>query len=239
MSTFEPTPMPLAALVRRANSQGINRVQLLAYRDLEDHAAGGSELHAHEVLSRWAEAGLEVTTRTVAAPGKPAHTQRSGYQVNRIGGRSTGVPQIAAEGALRRLGAFDALVEVWNGVPFFSPLWWRGPRLVVLHHLHDKLWEAFYPRPISTIGSLIERRVAPLAYRSSTVATLAPSGRTDLLERTSLRPENVHVVRPGIDDAFRCHSVDVVQSESPLLLTVGRLTSAKRFDLALRSLHKV
>ncbi|HJP25600.1 MAG TPA: hypothetical protein QGG16_09760, partial [Acidimicrobiales bacterium] len=39
---------------------GIRRVHVLAWRDLEDPEAGGSELHLQEVTSRWANAGLEV-----------------------------------------------------------------------------------------------------------------------------------------------------------------------------------
>ncbi|MEZ5343150.1 MAG: glycosyltransferase family 4 protein [Acidimicrobiales bacterium] len=112
-------------------------------------------------------------------------------------------------------------------------------RLVVLHHLHDKLWEAFYPAPIDRIGSLVERKIAPLAYRSSTVATLAPSGRTDLINRTPLRADRIHVVRPGINDSFRVESPDHERSATPLLLAVGRLTAAKQFDKAIRVLHAI
>lgn len=221
--------------VRAAAGAGISRINVLAYRDLDDSAAGGSELHAHEVLSRWAGAGLTVRLRTVQAPGHGERTERAGYQVRRSGGRSLGVPQIALEGMRRRLEPADALVEIWNGVPFFSPLWWRGPRLVVLHHLHDELWKAFYPAPIDRIGSTVERKIAPLAYRKTSVATLAPSGRDDLIARTPLRAEQVHVVRPGIDPFFGDQSRHIERGPDPTLLAVGRLTSAKRFDLAIRT----
>src|SRR3954447_774538 len=44
-----------------AADAGIQRVHVLAWRDLDDPEAGGSELHAHQILRRWAAAGLDVT----------------------------------------------------------------------------------------------------------------------------------------------------------------------------------
>ena len=42
-------------LVRR----GVRRIHVLAWRDLDDPDAGGSELHADEFMRRWADAGLD------------------------------------------------------------------------------------------------------------------------------------------------------------------------------------
>ena len=47
----------LAALVE---GSAIRRVRMVAWRDLDDAEAGGSELHADRVASRWAAAGLDV-----------------------------------------------------------------------------------------------------------------------------------------------------------------------------------
>ncbi len=229
----------LGATVDEASRLGIHRITVVAYRDLDDEAAGGSEAHADAVLARWAAAGLDVTMRTVAAPGRPETVERNGYRIVRRGGRNSGVPRIAVAGALRRLPPSDGLVEIWNGLPFCSPLWWRGPRVVVLHHLHDKLWDAFYPRPVNRIGSAVERKIAPHFYRSSPIATLAASGRHDLIDRTALRPDQVHVVHPGVDDRFLVDAdgdgTATTKSPTPLILAVGRLTAAKRFDTIIRA----
>jgi glycosyltransferase involved in cell wall biosynthesis len=228
----QPGHPPLGELARRAHEAGIRRVRVLAYRDLDDEAGGGSELHLHEILRRWAAAGLTVDQRTVTAPGLPATTTRDGYRVERRGGRRLGVPRITLEAATRRLPAADAVVEVWNGVPFWTPLWWRGPRVVLLHHLHDELWRAFFPPPSDRLGSLVERRVAPWAYRGSPVVTLAASSRDELVERTPLRPSGVHVVAPGIHESF---SPSGARAPRPLVVVVARLTSAKRVDAVVRA----
>src|SRR6516225_2414940 len=70
----------LAAIAAEA---GLRRIHFVAWRDLDDPEAGGSELHAHKVASLWAEAGLDVTFRTSAVPGGPPALTRDGYRVVR------------------------------------------------------------------------------------------------------------------------------------------------------------
>ena len=44
-------------VVARAFDVGLRRIQMLAWRDLDDPEAGGSERHADHVAARWARAG--------------------------------------------------------------------------------------------------------------------------------------------------------------------------------------
>jgi hypothetical protein len=125
---FRPTPRPTrhqfatgrcrSGLVRRRPAAaGIRRVHVLAWRDLDDIDAGGSEVHADELMSRWASHGLDVLHRTSAAVGLPASDTRNGYAVVRRGSRYSVFPRTIASELTRRMGRFDALVEIWNGVP--------------------------------------------------------------------------------------------------------------------------
>lgn len=228
----EPSPLSRIADAERA---GIRRVQVVAYRDLDDPMAGGSELHLHEILSRWAGAGLDIDLRTVAGPGLDRTCERNGYRVERIGGYYTGVARTSLAGVGGRFRAADALVEVWNGMPVLSPLWWRGPRLTLLHHLHHELWHSTYPPLVARFGSFVERRVAPHFYRSGPVATLSPSSAREIVADTVLRSEQVEVVPPGIAESFGKGPA----MREPIVLTVARLTSAKRIDAILRSVAAI
>ena len=125
------------ALAGRVQASGIRSVHFVAWRDLDDPEAGGSEIHAHEIASRWASAGLEVTVRTSAIAGLASTGHRSGYEVARRSGRYRVFPSTIREGLRRRNEPGDAVVEVWNGMPFFSPIWHRGPRITFLHHVHE------------------------------------------------------------------------------------------------------
>ena len=63
------------------------------------------------------------------------------------------------------MGRSDALVEVWNGVPWFSPVWYRRPHMTILHHVHGPMWDQIMPAPLAGAGRLLEARLAPPFYR--------------------------------------------------------------------------
>src|SRR5580704_3264932 len=182
-----------------AADAGLRRIHFVAWRDLDDPEAGGSELHAHMVASRWAAAGLDVTFRTSAVPGAPAALSRNGYRILRQAGRYAVFPGAAWEGIRMGHRPGDALVEIWNGMPFLSPLWYRGPRIVFLHHVHAEMWGMVLPPSLARLGDLTERRVAPRFYRSSRIVTLSESSRREIVEMLHLPEGRVTVAPPGID----------------------------------------
>src|SRR3954453_17723051 len=181
-----PTPVPdvIDKLGDLAATAGLRRVAILAWRDLDDPEAGGSELHASRVASLWAEAGIEVTMRTSYAAGQPPVRWRDGYRVIRKAGRYLVFPRAAFSEMMGWHGASDALVEIWNGMPFFSPVWAaKRPRAVWLHHVHDSMWEMTLPPRLARLGRTIEFRVAPPLYRGSSIVTLSESSKDEIVEK--------------------------------------------------------
>lgn len=221
----------IAKLGDIAAHAGIRRIHMLAWRDLDDVEAGGSEVHASEVARLWAEAGIEVVIRTSFAQGHPNHAHRDGYQVVRKAGRYLVFPRAAASEATHRYGTRDALVEIWNGMPFLSPLWARGPRVVFLHHIHADMWKMVLPPKLARMGDLLESSLAPRLYRGSRMITLSPSSRDEMLE-LGFHDDRIEVIPPGIDPRF---SPGGALAERPLVLGVGRLAPVKRFDRLIRA----
>jgi glycosyltransferase involved in cell wall biosynthesis len=216
-----------------AAETGLRRIHFVAWRDLDDPEAGGSELHAHMVASLWAAAGLDVTFRTSAVHGASETLTRDGYRVLRRAGRYGVFPGAAWEGVRMGHRPGDALVEVWNGMPFLSPLWYRGPRIVFLHHVHAEMWGMVLPPTLARLGDTMERRIAPRFYRRSRIVTLSESSRDEIVEMLGLRPERITVAPPGIDERY---GPGGQRSATPLVVAVGRLVPVKRFDALLRSL---
>ena len=215
-----------ARLAELADASGIRRVHMLGWRDLDDDEAGGSEVHASTVAALWAEAGLEVTMRSSASKGRSAEGFRDGYRVIRRGSRYGVFPRAAAAEITGRHGPSDALVEIWNGMPFVSPLWWRGPHAVWLHHVHGPMWDQLLPKPFAFMGRAVEARMAPPFYRRT--LTLTPSDATrDELLHLGFKPERVVAVNNGVDEVFQPGGA---RTTMPTVVSVGRLAPVKRQD---------
>ena len=208
--------------------RGTRRIHVLAWRDLDDPDAGGSEVHADEFMSRWAAVGLDVLHRTSAARGRAAMDRRHGYDVIRRGGRMSVFPRVVASEIAHTMGRYDAVVEIWNGVPWLSPVWCRRPRVLILHHIHGPMWDQMFPRPVAAIGRRLESSWAPPLYRRTPTITTSDDTRDELID-LGWRPESVHTGPVGVDDFF-CSSPEVAKTGHPSVLAVGRQAPVKRFD---------
>lgn len=225
-------PPAAIAIGAAAAAAGIRHVHVVAWRDLDDVEAGGSEIHAANVCREWAAAGLEVTSRTSFAQGHPPDVVRDGYRVERRAGRYLVFPRAAASAVAGRQGRHDALIEIWNGMPFFTPLWSTKPRLTFVHHVHGSMWRMVLPPKLAAAGEVMERRIAPPLYRRSQIVTLSDSSKRELVDDLGFRHDRVAVVPPGIDRRF---SPGGSRAASPTVLAVGRLVPAKRFDGLIRA----
>jgi glycosyltransferase involved in cell wall biosynthesis len=225
---------PVSKIGDIAASAGVRRIHVLAWRDLDDVEAGGSEVHIAEVSKLWAAAGLDVTMRTSWAQGQPTEAVRDGYKVIRRAGRHLVFPRAALAEITRRTGPRDVLVEIWNGMPFLSPVWNRGPRVVFLHHVHAEMWNMTLGPTLGPLGAAFESKVAPPLYRGSAIATLSESSKHELVHELGFRADRVSVVHPGIDPRF---SPGGERSPEPMVVAVGRLAPVKRYDMLVRAAH--
>lgn len=236
-----PVNTPVASTATRdriaglAQEAGLRTVHMLAWRDLDDDEAGGSEVHAHNIASIWTQSGLEVTMRTSFAVGRPPEADREGYRVSRRGGRFAVFPRSALAEATGRLGRCDGLVEIWNGMPFLSPVWRRGPRMIWLHHIHGPMWGMTLPAPVAKAGVFLEERIGPRLYRNQPIVTLSRSSEEEMVE-LGFPAENIKVITPGVDPGF---TPGGDKSPRPLALSVGRLVPVKDFDRLVRIWAKV
>lgn len=206
---------------------GVRRVHSLAWRDLDDPDAGGSEVHADEFARRWAAAGLDVLHRTSGIGGRSSSDRRNGYRVRRAGGRITVFPRAVVAEVLGRMGPYDALVEIWNGVPWFSPVWCRRPSITFLHHVHGPMWDQILPGPLAAVGRHLEASVAPPLYRRGLTLTPSSGTREELLE-LGFRADRVRAVENGVDPMFRRGGE---KAPVPTIVAVCRLAPVKRVDL--------
>ena len=137
--------------------------------------------------------------RTSYAAGHPQVSWRDGYRVIRKAGRYLVFPRAAFSEMMGWHGGRDGLVEIWNGMPFFSPLWSRTAHVTWLHHVHAEMWQMTLPPRLAAFGNFVESKLAPPIYHRTPMVTLSESSKRELVHDLGFRPDRVSVVSPGID----------------------------------------
>jgi glycosyltransferase involved in cell wall biosynthesis len=202
-------------------------IVFIAWRDLANRLAGGSEVLVDQLASGLLARGHRVT---LLCGGQVAERP---YQVVRTGGTYSQFLR-APLAYLRHFSDADLIVEVCNGMPFLAPLWSRRPVICLVNHVHTELWPIRFRPPLSTVGRRIENTVMPWVHRKNLFLTVSGSTAESLEQmgvgRNRIRQICNGVVRPD---------PPAPRSPGPLFLALGRLTDYKRLDLLLRLWDRV
>ncbi|MCZ7414086.1 MULTISPECIES: glycosyltransferase family 4 protein [unclassified Streptomyces] len=204
------------------------RIVFLARRDIGNPAAGGSELLIDRIASGLSAQGHEVTL----VCGGPA-AERD-YRVVSAGG-DAGHFLRARRTFTREVGETDLMVEVCNGMPYLTPMWYRGPTLNFVNHVHTELWGMRYPAPVARIGRRLEHWALARTHRDNlTVAVSDSTARA--LRGIGVRGDLIRIVHNGVEEPS---APITAKSAEPLFLAMGRLVEYKRIDLLLRLWERV
>ena len=125
------------------------------------------------------------------------------------------------------------MVEIWNGMPFLSPLWYRGPGIVFLHHVHAEMWGMVLPPTLArsaTCRAPARPALLPPEPGGDPVGVVPRRDRRTCCAwpraRSPWRRRASTAGSPRAASAHRCR----------LVVAVGRLVPVKRFDALLRAL---
>ncbi|MGW6917167.1 glycosyltransferase family 4 protein [Kitasatospora sp. NPDC054939] len=221
-----PPPAPAAT---RPEPAAPRRITVLAWRDLANPAAGGSELLVDRLASGLAARGHEVTLLCGGAEPPVGRT----YRVISSGGTYDHFLRTPRAFG-RSVGETDLLVEVCNGVPYLAPLWYRGPVLCLVNHVHTDLWGQRLPAPVARVGRLLEHRALARTHRRSLMVAVSPS-TAEAMAGIGVPADRIRLVPNGVETPPPLLS----ESEEPLFTAVGRLVEYKRIDLLLRLWERV
>jgi glycosyltransferase involved in cell wall biosynthesis len=213
------------------------RILLLSYRDIEHPEQGGAEVIIRQIYSRLQQRGHRVTFLTCRFEGGAERTEIDGMEVIRVGNLydfNFHAPCYARKHLEERI---DVVVEDLNKLPFYSPLILRRPVLVNIPHLFGTTVFQQAPFPLAAYVYAQERTI-PHVYRECEFQVLSESTREDL-ERRQIRPEQIHVVRSGIDHDFYRPPAANGKPRRKALLYLGRLKKYKCIEFPILVLGRL
>jgi glycosyltransferase involved in cell wall biosynthesis len=199
------------------------------WRDTANPEGGGSERYVEHMARGLVQRGARVTIFCAAHPRAPRDEVVDGVRFMRRGSKLGIYVLGLLHLVLRRFGRVDVVVDVQNGLPFFTRLGTRRPVVVLVHHVHREQWPVVYPGRIGRIGWWIESRFAPALYRRSQYITVSVATRAELIT-LGVGENRIAVVHNGTDPAS---PVEVPRGAAPALTVVGRLVPHKRIEHAI------
>ncbi len=220
------------------NSRNPRHILLLTDRDWTHPQGGGTGTNLYGQVSRWVAWGHRVTVIAGSYPGAEAVSRpHERLTIHRMGGRLT-VFGRAAFASWRGIGRdADVVLEVVNGIAFFTPLWWwlRAPRVTLVHHVHQDHYVAEMGKRGRLAALVAERLPLATLYRHHPFLTISDSARRDMVA-LGIPSEQIHVAYLGVEpDAF----VETVRDDVPTLLYLGRIKQYKRLELLLDVLEGI
>jgi glycosyltransferase involved in cell wall biosynthesis len=227
------------ALVKTRKGEGMKTLKILIFnwRDITHPCAGGAELHIHELAKRWVQRGHCVTLFCGSYSGAKSRDEIDGIKIVRKGGRFSIYLFAVFEYVTKlRTRDYDLIVDDVNGIPWFTPLFTRKPKIAILHHLVKGIFFKELPLVLAGIGYSIES-VLPVIYRTTPIVTGSESSKRELIEAGIPEP-HVTVVPNGVDHRVykpRAHS----KSPHPQILYLGRLRTYKNLDCLIRAMESV
>jgi glycosyltransferase involved in cell wall biosynthesis len=202
-------------------------VVFVAWRDLANPGAGGSEVLVDRLARGLVDRGHEVTQIC----GGPV-AQRP-YRVVSCGG--TYSQYLRAPFTFRRqVRDCDLLVEVCNGMPYLAPLWCGRPVVCLVNHVHTALWRTRLSPPLSTAGRFVERSLMPYVHRRNLFIAVSDS-TAEALAGIGVDRDRIRLLFNGVEPPPAVEP----EADQPLFLSLGRLTAYKRVDLLLRLWERV
>jgi glycosyltransferase involved in cell wall biosynthesis len=139
----------------------------------------------------------------------------------------------AAMHVLGRPTRYDAIVDIQNGVPFWTPLLTSTPVVLLIHHVHREQWPVVFGPWRARLGWWLESRLAPVVYRGYRYVTVSEATRSELVG-LGVDPAHVQVIYAGNDEVGVRGSLG--RHEPPSLVILGRLVPHKRVEIAIDAL---
>lgn len=208
------------------------KILIFNWRDPKHSWAGGGEIYIFEQASRWIKMGHEVSVFC----GEDIENKLPNYEeidkirIYRKGNRFTLYFWAMWLYLKEFRKSADIIVDVVNGIPFFTPLFCSKPKVCIVYHIHNKQFFYEIPFPLNYIGFFIEKFIFPLIYSKLPVIAISKTTKLQLI-KYGFSPKNIYIVYCGINVNRSSAKLKATKYKHPTLLYLGRIKKYKRVDM--------
>ncbi len=206
-------------------------ILILNWRDVINPKSGGAEIVTQEHAKAWIKYGHKVTWFTSSFNGAKKRELIDGVELIRSGNFLT-VYFLAPFYYFFSGKKFDIVIDQIHGLPFFTPLYVRRPKLAFIHEVANEIWDYMYPFPLNYIGKFIESSYFKI-YKN--VKFWVPSHSTARdLERYGIRKANCVYIVNAINNQVLKKPYEA-KEKIPTFIFVSRVVKMKGIEEVIRS----
>jgi len=210
------------------------KILIFNWRDIKNPKAGGSELYFHEMAKRWIASGNKVSMICGGWKNCKNKENVDGVEIIRVGSPMT-LYALSPVAFFKMKEEPDIIIDVENGIPFFTQLFVRNKKIFLhIHHVHKGVWFKQLPLPLAIIGWFIETKIMPRVYQKVPILTISESSKKEI-ENEKLG-KVIGVINPGINFAeYKKYS----KNKKPVVLFLNRIKKYKGLDVLLQAVKEI
>ncbi len=201
------------------------------WKDITHPHMGGAEIHLHEQAKRWINKGHSVTLYCPRYKGSAKKETIDGVQIYRCGGKFSTYLYAPFVYLFQLRKQCDVILDIENGIPFFTPLFSRKPVLLQMHHVHKNVFFRELPPFIAWFPYLLETILMPLVYRNKKIIAVSQS-TADETEKLGFHTNNISIIHNGI--RVKPFPALGKKAPQPTLIYLGRMMKYKQLDVLLQ-----
>lgn len=214
-------------------------ILILNWRDTKHSWAGGSELYIHELAKRWVKLGNNVTLfcGQDIDDNLPEKSTLDGVNIVRKGGKFSVYIWAFIYYFKYFRNDTDIIIDVENGVPFFTPFYTRKKKICLVYHVHAEQFFYELPFPASGIGYLLEKHAFPFVYRNIPILSISKSTKKSLV-RLGFNKQKISIVEPGVEQK-NVKKIKARKYTKPTIVYLGRIKKYKRIEILVNIMPKI
>ncbi len=211
------------------------KILIFNWQDIKNPLSGGAEVHLHEIFSRIAQLGHDVTLYCSSFKGAKREENIGGIRVIREGGRYLFNFRVVYKYLTTfRKGKYDIVVDDMNKIPFLTPLYVREPLFFIIHHLFNKSIFLEVPLPMAVYVFLMEKFGIFICKKMRVpVIVVSPSTKAEMIEK-GIESQNIYFAYNCVNHKLY-KPVENNRSSTKLIGYFGRIKKYKSIEHLLQA----